>query len=135
MPYSPNIQHLLVIPVHLLRTLDQYIRLRPTLQERFQMLLLALPTPGMAHLCPMTCQLPTLFLLWISIITVGNTIHRLSLQPAVVQVLLISHPYRLPVKGQPGVVWILQDQDLLCILFLLGTVLLLELGAQLLLRQ
>lgn len=120
MQYLRNMQHLLVIIVHISHILDQYIHLRQTLEERFQKLPTS-RTPGMAHLCLMTCQLPTLFLLWMSIITVGNTILRLSLLPVVVLVLLISLQYHLPVKGQLGVVWKHPDRDLLCILFLLGT--------------
>lgn len=80
MLYLLNIQlyHLLVILARIF-TLDQYIHPRPIRVDLYQKLLTS--TTGMAHL--LTCQPPTHFLLWIFIITVGNTIPLLSLLQAV----------------------------------------------------
>lgn len=122
MLYLRNIQlyHLLVILVHTLLTLDQYIHPPPIQVELHQNLLTS--TTGMAHLCLVTCQPRTHFLLWIFIITVGNTIPLLSLLlQAVVWLLLISPQCHLVVKGQSGVAQMYQDQDLLCIPSLLVT--------------
>ena len=84
MLYLLNIQlcHLPVILARILLTLDQYIHPPPILVELYQKLQTS--TIGMVHLCPVTCQLPTHFLLWIFIITVGNTTPLLSLQQVVV---------------------------------------------------
>ena len=84
MPYLLNIQlcHLPVILARILLTLDQYIHPPPILVELYQKLQTS--TIGMAHLCPVTCQLPTHFLLLIFIIAVGNTTPLLSLQQVVV---------------------------------------------------
>ena len=132
MPSLPSIQlyHLLLILVHILRTLDQFTP-HPLIQVEVFQKLPTLTIIGVAHQYLVKYQTPMLFLPWIFIITVGSTIPRLHfLQPTIILVALTRVQFHLLLKDLLGQVQIYQDQDLLCTHSLLVTVLVLELAAQ-----
>lgn len=110
---------LVIILVHILLMLDQYIPPPPTLVELFQKFLISIT--GVVHLHMATCQHPTQFRRWFFIITAGITIPPISLLAAAISVLQISPQYHKVIKGQPGVVQRSLDPDLISIRSLLDT--------------
>lgn len=117
---SIQLYHLLLILVHTLRTLDQFTP-HPLIQVEVFQKLPTLTIIGVAHLYLVNYQAPMLFLPWIFITTVGSTILLHSLQPAVILVGLTRLQSHLWLKDLLDQVRIYQDQDLLCIPFLLVT--------------
>jgi len=117
----PSIQPCLpvVILVHILLTLVQYIPPPLTLVELFQKFLTSIT--GTLDLYMVTCQPRTQFLPWFFIITVGTTIPPISPLAVAISVLLISPQYHKVIKGQQGVVQRPLDLDLICIRTLLVT--------------